>query len=735
MAVKQYLFRLYHPLIVSETCNFNEVLQDQIVLTGQQAEFHTTDFLCSLNETTADLAQQASQLVYAQSCLMAGSGTNMVVVWELSDDKDADNTTPVIILHPYTNPATRPPELYADDGLRWFPVMNFEGEDSLWNGSLYHFTGTAFPAYGLRDTGGEFPSHPVLSDPWTVANLARQVQSGRVQLQYCKYGVSRQDWKFEHDGSILCNMKGTLASTRFPLWKAAVESLPSGHSGFSMTRQAKLIPQSRALTERVLNGVTSMAQQRRMFIRRNPAISAVIREWHITTQKFLTWFYWNDVHGYQTADPWQYTLNSPNPEQYLVATRVPDEFLAQNLKWLVRFLNLVNIAQGSTSLILNFPGMTDEESEAEYRILLDKLRDENGVVRRYAVADIGKHHEVLRHMVDLTAHIIKVLTDFRVATTAMSGTQDNTSNATRFAWTSQYVAIVNNFALQWPGLVADFYSVFCLLCTWQLTFDPAEPSRATADEGPLRNRKFPYKTLFARRLLRTTFPPIVTPPNMKGRVATDLPEFVPFRLWEFALYDTGYDVQAAELEHEQRTNAADAWFAAQDSARQQRATAAAAARQQYLDDYRAERQRLNMPNPDDVWDYRNYSSWEWWKQKAQEPLNVEYALRAVDIPNELLNPYAFGLGLARNYIPALSRYSDANGWNDKQQPSAAPLLDVAYSTLTVLERRRVNGVPTTVAVQLIGDAAGDLADYLGTNDETYSPRQFWPPLLLPGASW
>ncbi len=739
MPTKQYLFRLHHNPIFENGPRWTDMLEDDFLLTHNQLELHHSDFLVSLPETSPDLIQQADMLAYAQAIITIRAPVWAVAVFQLSDSQDADNTTPVIVLHPYRDFKLAPKDISNNPDDRYFPAFNYPGYNPL-DPELnnYGLLGSAFASYALHTWPDQQP-YQYFPDPWVVAVVARNRERGRTQLQFIKKAIDWTDYFTAADGGLVLHDKGTLARTRFPLWKTAIESLPYGHSGYAFNRQGRLSAQPIALSTRVLNGVSNMAQQRRMFIRRNYAISTIMTEWFITGKKMMAWFWWNDHHGWATPltfswgyVPYGWAGDTSGMAGNLTATDVPWPYLAGNLQFVIDFLNLVNVAQGDTGLIISLPGKSAVELEQQYQDVLNRLRDSDGVVRRYAVRNLTTHHEILRHMVDLVAHIIGEIMDYRTAFQQWNETPNPQDPPGQLQRAAAGVQIVNDFAVKWTGLVTDFYSVMCLIFSWQLTWDVAEPTRAPTGEAPIRNRETPYRSKANQYLayLPKKFPPVQLDPQ--NDFGSRRPQFAPYRTWDVELYDSGFEEQYAGAQAEQRRQAAQQYFtqlAQEQLAREQASRAAQAA---YLADWKAERQRRQDANPDDVWDYRNFSSLDWWKQKAQEPMSVEFALRSINIPNELLNPYDFGLGLARNYIPAFNRHSDANGWNESNQPGAEPLQRIAYSPLTVLVSRLVGGVPTNIAITVVGDAAGDLADYLGENDETYSPRQFWPPIAF---SW
>jgi hypothetical protein len=264
--------------------------------------------------------------------------------------------------------------------------------------------------------------------------------------------------------------------------------------------------------------------------------------------------------------------------------------------------------------------------------------------------------------------------------------------------------------------------------SWQLSFQPAERSRGEGASDVLRSKPTPYVRKFARQFLRPTKYKVQGDVNWRGDFGTRFPIFAPYRTWGVGLYETGLDAAQAEELRQQRQAQADAWFASQLQAENERKAAAAQARANYLQEWKAERSRRNEANPDDVWDYRNYSSLEWWKEKSQEPLNVQFALRALNVPNELLSWRGVAVGLGVHNISQYSRYAEGESWDERQTPAKNPLERIGLSTLTLLTSRKIVNSPQLIAFQLVGDVAGELADYLGTDDETYSPRQFWPPI-------
>jgi hypothetical protein len=727
MAVKQYLFRLYHRPITEEFRDWSNVLQDNIQLTLNQFEIAYTDYPCSLPETTVDLAHQASMLAYCDALLTIQSEIWMIVVWQLTDEHGADHTTPVIVLHPYLDSNLAPPRFDGGDSTQYLPSFDFDGESLELNGDLYQRTGNGYHSYFLYDPTHGPGNNYQFPDPWTVANVARDTERGRYQLQMFKRAIAVEDYFLSQERNYVLNMAGSLASTRFPLWQVAIESLPNGHSGYSVNPDGKLVGQPQALTRRTLNGVSNLAQQRRMFIRREWAVSAVASEWYITQKKFMAWMWFNDQGGFQTAEVGGDIQMPDGTTVTLTATVVPVDFMQRNIAWIVDFLNLVNVAQGDTGLIAALPGLTETELHNEYLAVLEKLRGKDGVVSRYALSTLTDHISIFRHAVDLTTSIMQKIVAFRIALRDYGAMEPTNTAQQQLDRVNVYVTILNNFAAQWPGLVADFYSVFCLLCSWHLTWNVRERTRGADADDVLRNKAYPYTPKWQRRFLPVIKTNLEQPPDMVYFLSTARPVFAPFRTWDVALYNTGYERAAAELQEQQRQQA----IAQKLQEQQQRAAAELAARQAqalaYRNEKRAEWQRLQLPNPDDVWDYRNFTSLDWWRQKAQEPLNREFTLRAIDVPNDIYTPFGVEFGLGRNAVPEFSRNLAAGGFNEKMIPAGAPVSALVLPAVLILINDRNLSTGQANPYWIIGDVAGLAANYLGTNDETYSPRQFWPP--------
>jgi hypothetical protein len=728
MAVKQYLFRIHMQPITSDTVWFNSVLQDPIELTLNQIELDTVDFVCSLPENTVDLAQQATMLAYAQAVITILSNVWMVTVFELSDDTGADAATPVIVLHPFLSPNLRPVEGDEEYAIR-IVKREWESEQQAVEARPGILSpGYGFSSYVLHGAGqGSFGSG-IMPDPFTVANIARAVEKGRYQLQLIKKAIAWEDYFIDHTGAYFLNLKGSLSRTRFPLWKATIESLPYGHSGYRVDKEGRLIKQSTALTKRALNGVTNMAQQRRQFIRRDFAINAVLREWTWLCQQFLAWFWRNDQDGVSTPLTWQVYNYPDEPIPNLVSTEVPWQTLSDALPWLIYWLNLVNVAQGDTGLIISLPGATPAQLEAQYQFILDRLRDPDGVMSRYQLRAITAHIEIFRHMVDLTRSIITDLLEFREQDRVFNTTNWQTTGMTFLQFRKAHIDLHNAFALKWPSLVADFYSVFCLACTWQLTFDPWERTRGEDATDVLRSRERPYVPLWKRRTTPISKPALTVALNYGGRFGREYPIFAPFRTWDAQLFDTNYEAAALADLMQQRADAAYAFSQEIALKEAQRQAAALAAWDAYKAAKQAEWNRLNLPNPDDPWDYRNFTSYEWWRKNAQEPLNLQFALRALDVPDELYSWASIALGAAREYIPAFNRDKYPARWTEKNSPAPDKRYPADWTDVFIMIASGRAGVNAYTIFLIVGNAAGEAADQISTDDETYAPRQFWPPI-------
>ncbi len=730
MPVKQYLFRLHMRPIADEGRVWTDVFQDEIILNLNQIELDTVDFVCSLPEATADLAQQATMLAYAQAVIAVRSYIWMVVVFELRDDRGADNTTPVIILHPFLSPNLKPQEGTLFNSILLVKRDWETPQEAIEARTGIADVGRAFASYQLHGDGIGQNAWQQMPDPFTVANIARDVVKGRYQLQYLKRAIAPEDYFIDHDAAYFLNLKGTLARTRFAFWRAAVESLPFGHAGYRIDKQAKLIPQATALTRRALNGVTNMAQQRRQFVRRDFAINVVLREWVFLCEQFLAWMWRNDEAGIQTPIVYGTYRANEAPLPDLVATDVPWQWLNDALPWLIYWLNLVNVAQGDNGLIISLPDQTEAELQSQYDFVLDRLRGPDGLVNRYILREITAHVEVFRHMVDLTRSIIADLLAYRTELEFYRGGWSEARGMTFLQWQNARVTSHNNLAVKWPGLVADFYSVFCLACTWQLTFDPLERTRGEDSTDVLRSKKPDYVQEWKRPFTPITKWQLSIDLNMDGRFGREYPIFAPFRTWDVNLYATNYDQVLLEDLENRRQAAFQAWLNDQQQLELLRQQAANEAWEAYKAEKKAEWIRLNLPNPDDPWDYENYTSYQWWVQKSQEPMNVEFALRSLDVPNELFTYSGIALEAARQYIPYFNQDKPPDTWNEKNEPAATKRYVVDWPAIILRVRNLTPGELPYAVFEIVGDEAGRVADALGTNDETYRPRQFWPPITF-----
>ncbi len=222
MATKQFLFRLHHTPIEKEV-NWEPPVyytgSQTVQIKRAQCKLHYTDFLTSFPETTEDLSNQVNALVQAISCLQLKSVTVCVVVWELSDDRDADQFTPVVIFHPYHSHNCAPIivdqngdyEATHEYGVASFnpPNSNYDLSDSWF--ALY---GSGYKSYDLcqnNNPGVQF-------DPYLACTEARDTATGRYKLAMHKRCVAPEDWYISYKRTLVLSTQGSLFRTRFPLY-------------------------------------------------------------------------------------------------------------------------------------------------------------------------------------------------------------------------------------------------------------------------------------------------------------------------------------------------------------------------------------------------------------------------------------------------------------------------------------------------------------------------------------
>jgi hypothetical protein len=111
-------------------------------------------------------------------------------------------------------------------------------------------------------------------------------------------------------------------------------------------------------------------------------------------------------------------------------------------------------------------------------------------------------------------------------------------------------------------------------------------------------------------------------------------------------------------------------------------------------------------------------------------MNVEFALRSLDVPNELFTYSGIALEAARQYIPYFNQDKPPDTWNEKNEPAATKRYVVDWPAIILRVRNLTPGELPYAVFEIVGDEAGRVADALGTNDETYRPRQFWPPITF-----
>jgi chromosomal replication initiation ATPase DnaA len=149
-------------------------------------------------------------------------------------------------------------------------------------------------------------------------------------------------------------------------------------------------------------------------------------------------------------------------------------------------------------------------------------------------------------------------------------------------------------------------------------------------------------------------------------------------------------------------------------------------RQRHIEELKAQYMKNDLPVPDDVWDFRNFTNLEWWKLKSQERVTAEFLLRAIDVPDEI-DPFA-GFGLFRKLLSPkqakthlLSDYTKEFVKHEKHNLSLIIPTPVRKWIINKALDQAIDS-----AWSELGDQVTELANRMSENDEKYSPRQFWP---------
>jgi hypothetical protein len=721
----QFLFRVYHNLIREYEPG---PLGHYIDNTGNEhyrpLEISYTDHLFSMPADTETLVRMASQLAYADACLLVKQAVNFVVVWLVEAGKPVDSSTPVTVFHPFLN--ARCGYYY---NVQYSAHVGAAAPDpldqQLPNGGRWadNYGPTGFLTYNLTNPNTYAAAIRFRRDAFSAVNIARGCETGRAKLQFIKGPICWDDFYIRRNGNWVLNVFGTLYKTRFPFWAEVIEGLPYTHSGWSLKVDGSIHRGRIALTDRVCNGVSRMAQQWRMFKRRKPALNSTIYFWQLTAEQVMRQFRLNEL----LADPVQASVEAPiGSGVYISHTVINTSHIVNAMRLLVDFLNLQAIASGSETLILEWPFTSDAAQEGHYNQAKNKLLKPGTAFEPWMSKGATEQAAIVMSMVDLLGGVMDNLTQFSLnvmaAQTAIYPTGPLGQVMRQAAISNTY----NAFALVWPTLQGDVLAVFGLLMSWQLTWDVYEKTRGKdaadvlREPGPQPDR---WKDIFEETIDRSAH---IDAPHLDGRFSWDLPEFAPFRIWDVDVQPSNINTAQLAALKQQSLAALQANLLSIRQAEAQRKAARRIQRDAEIADLKAKFTLEGTANPNDPWDYRNYTNSKWWTTPIKHGSELEFVARALDTPDEIEEAKSlFGLhekvdGRIKRIEPIINRVKELTipqiVLRDILKDHTLHHLVYDLVKDIVLEQvdDYIGGVKTTIYKTVAGPGTG------------YSPRQFWP---------
>jgi hypothetical protein len=723
MASQQYLFRIYHnPTVLA----YHNPSSTPYVIEGYAAQprlpFYS-EHVYSLAVDTVNLALTASTLAFADACLMVGTTITHAVAWEIEEDKGIDQTTPVAIFHMFNDVARWPQFAQYQPNLARDAVQLGDFANSYWDDAPQVPRQTGFASFNLVGVDAPRSALDIIPDEYFAISDARAAKQGRYQSKNHRRCLCSNDLFVSDQRTLVLATTGTLFNTRYPIYKQILESLPWQHTGYTVTPDGAAKKREVVTGKRVLMGASEMAQQRRQLIRQQPAAALLYRAWSQLVETLHTMFMFNQFWGWNHAEVCyeDYIYNFQT-----TATVTPRAFVLAHLQYVVEFINFVGVASGNTGLLIHDKYMTRAQREVEYSRLLGMLTEQSGYVQQVTVQGKTKNAEILQHMVELVARIMSSSDAFDAE---FQEAAELPVDGSEFATRGKGYSIADayeNYARKWPSIVGDFMSVYQLLFSWQLTFDPAQNTRGKAGDTVIRNylhERYPdnwFKTnrAGARKITRA--------PELTGRVAEERPTFAPFRLWAYHSYNKDAVQVDRELMESSQRDADNARLARQQAEEAARKEARRIAAQQRIDDLRAEWLRTSVPNPDDIYDYRNWSRSEYWLVELKEPLTLEFVKRTLNVPDELESlQEIFGTngGKAANEV---KEETDSNANREFMR-------SVAKSKRLPSRNRFVRWVVRRIAEEYVeevsertGEAIRNYRKPVDDHDPVYSDRDFWP---------
>ncbi len=722
----QYLFRCYHTGFIG-TSQYSPYYG----ISGFPNEISYTDWLCSLPETLSDLAGVATVQAYGDAIMLLDMAIVAVVVWLVDDEKGIDEETPVLVLHPFRSRAV--PEFLTYNG-----PGTTDNYEILLSYAMYQTHEYPFKLF-RRGRGAYFQSYNLSSAPagpsvafrgaskFDVAVIARQCKSGRCKLQFMKRAVGSDDTFTSRRGTIVLNAEGTLARLRFPLWQALMANQKYQHSGWSLLRDGRIEEGRVALSKRVLSGVSELAQQRRMFVRRTRSVNVTISAWYLVVRQLMD-FLWDNEND-PTVIERAWAANAEGT-RFIYCRQVATYEIRSAMERVCEWVNLVGIAQGQESLLCFRRGSTGAERSDEFARLKELLRLENGNISRWAVKGETKQLNIFRNLIDLTAGVLKDVYDYEDKMTQWDEATSRGEHPSTVETGLAYRKMHEDFSKGWDELTAEVLGILNLVFSWQFAWDVFERSRAATKEETIRRPKPPARRVDLYSPFVERVPQRQRMPDLQGRFATDRPKMAPFRMVSIKQPESGEKEAEEEEKRRRDEQATREFFDELEGKERAEKEARYEARARQIEKLRADWHAEHVPDPLDPWDYRNFTSKEWLQSQLEPQDRLEFLNNMVRLPGEVealkmlsgrgnkVSATDVKKGLAKRPGKELVKSIDA-----KRAAIAWPVV-----RRFVVEYVKETGKETAkeVVQNWLYDQVTTFTDRLEASDVKYDDRMFWP---------
>jgi hypothetical protein len=206
-------------------------------------------------------------------------------------------------------------------------------------------------------------------------------------------------------------------------------------------------------------------------------------------------------------------------------------------------------------------------------------------------------------------------------------------------------------------------------------------------------------------------------------VAYDFPVFVTFRLWDVEQATDSEEQSEADQDRQRRADDTERFKRELEAAEEERKRLRKARMQERIDELRLEWMRENVPNPNDPWDYRNFTSRDWWQRAHARPADLDFLGRFADVPGELEFLRLRNGRSARKNAKALKRET---GGGELYAPHTTRQGFIGWAPIRRFVRRVWRENRREIAEEIGEEAVTRIAELVEDEEVQYSPRQLWP---------